>query len=58
MNELSKLSPEDEAARERLGSAAGDMVARTQAWSAINTGSYNIAGENARANPGRRVFGA
>ncbi|MFN4024730.1 MAG: hydrolase [Hyphomonas sp.] len=44
MNELSILSRDDEAARERLAAAAGDMVARTRTWAAINTGSHNIAG--------------
>lgn len=44
MTQLSSLSREDEAARERLAAAALDMIARTRAWSSINTGSYNIAG--------------
>lgn len=44
MTQLSSLSREDEAARERLAAAAPDMIARTRAWSAINTGSYNIPG--------------
>lgn len=44
MTQLSSLSREDEAARERLAAAAPDMIARTRAWSSINTGSYNIAG--------------
>lgn len=44
MTQLNSLSREDEAARERLAAAAPDMIARTRAWAAINTGSYNIAG--------------
>jgi glutamate carboxypeptidase len=44
MNQLSSLTREDEAARERLSAAAAEMVARTRGWSAINTGSYNIEG--------------
>ena len=44
MTQLSSLSREDEAARERLVAAAPDMIARTRVWSSINTGSYNIAG--------------
>ena len=44
MNELSILSRDDEAARERLTAAAADMVARTRTWAAINTGSHNVAG--------------
>lgn len=44
MTQLSSLSREDEAARERLAAAALDMIARTRAWSSINTGSYNIVG--------------
>lgn len=49
MTQLSSLSREDEAARERLAAAALDMIARTRAWSSINTGSYNIAGLNTLA---------
>lgn len=49
MIELSSLTREDEAARERLAAAAAEMVARTRGWSAINTGSYNIAGLKAFA---------
>ena len=44
MNELSSLTRDDEAARERLAAAASEMVTRTRGWSAINTGSYNIEG--------------
>ena len=44
MTQLSSLSREDEAARERLAAAAPDMIARTRAWSSVNTGSYNIPG--------------
>lgn len=44
MFELSTLSREDEAARERLYARAADMVAQTRAWSAINTGSWNLKG--------------
>lgn len=46
MIDLSTLSREDEAARERLHARAAGMVAQTQSWSAINTGSWNIAGLN------------
>jgi glutamate carboxypeptidase len=44
MNELSKLTTDDEAARERLLSGTADMLARTCAWSDMNTGSWNIDG--------------
>ncbi len=44
MTELSRLTKDDEAARERIDSAAADMLARTCAWSDINTGSWNIDG--------------
>lgn len=44
MNQLSSLTREDEAVRERLSAAAAEMVARTRGWSAINTGSYNVDG--------------
>ena len=44
MIDLSTLSREDEAARERLDARASDMVAQTRSWAAINTGSWNIAG--------------
>ena len=44
MIELSKLSREDEAARERLVARAPGMIARTRDWSAINTGSWNLQG--------------
>jgi len=46
MTELSKLTIEDEAALERLSAASAGMVARTCAWSDINTGSWNIDGLN------------
>lgn len=49
MIELSSMTREDEAARERLAAAAAEMVARTRGWSAINTGSYNIDGLKAFA---------
>lgn len=44
MNDLSRLTHDDEAARERIASGAADMLARTCAWSDINTGSWNIDG--------------
>ncbi|HPF22873.1 MAG: hydrolase [Hyphomonas sp.] len=44
MIDLSTLSREDEAARERLHARAAGMVAQTQSWSAINTGSWNATG--------------
>ena len=44
MTDLSTLSPEDEAARERLNARASDMVTRTCDWAAINTGSLNTEG--------------
>lgn len=44
MNELSILTREDEAIRERLEAASDEMVARTRGWAQINTGSYNIDG--------------
>ena len=47
MNDLSKLTTDDEAARERLLSGTADMVARTCSWSDMNTGSWNIDGLNA-----------
>ncbi len=49
MTDLSKLSIEDEAARERLTSLTGTMVTRTRDWSAQNTGSWNTAGLNSFA---------
>lgn len=49
MSELSILTPDDEAARERLYAAAPAMLARTRAWSAHNTGSNNTAGLNSFA---------
>ena len=47
MNDLSRLTNEDKDARERIESAAKDMVARTCSWSDMNTGSWNIDGLNA-----------
>ena len=44
MIDLSILSREDEAARERLNARAADMVTQAKAWSAINTGSWNLKG--------------
>lgn len=44
MIELSTLSHEDEAARERLAARASDMVELTRKWAAINTGSHNVEG--------------
>ena len=44
MTDLSKLTIEDKAARERLTAASESMVARTCAWSDVNTGSWNIDG--------------
>ncbi|MEQ3650670.1 hydrolase [Hyphomonas sp.] len=49
MDTLQSLSPDDEAARERLYSASQDMVQRTCDWSDINTGSWNTAGLKAFA---------
>ena len=49
MDTLQSLSPDDEAARERLYSASPDMVQRTCGWSDINTGSWNTAGLKAFA---------
>ncbi|MEH6742913.1 hydrolase [Hyphomonas sp.] len=49
MDTLQSLSPDDEAARERLFSASHDMVQRTCSWSDINTGSWNTAGLEAFA---------
>ncbi|MBI1400469.1 hydrolase [Hyphomonas sp.] len=42
--DLSTLSPEDEAARERLYASAAEMLDRTKRWSAHNTGSLNTDG--------------
>ncbi len=42
--DLSTLSAEDEAARERLYATATEMLDRTKRWSAQNTGSLNIEG--------------
>ena len=44
MIDLSTLSREDEAARERLNARADAMVAQTRDWADINTGSWNLAG--------------
>jgi glutamate carboxypeptidase len=44
MIDLSTLSHDDEAARERLKSRASDMISQTQGWASINTGSWNIDG--------------
>lgn len=49
MTDISTLSPDDEAARERLYAAAPDMLARTRTWSAHNTGSLNTEGLKAFA---------
>ena len=44
MIDLSTLSKEDEAARERLAARASDMISQTKQWAGINTGSWNIEG--------------
>ena len=44
MTELTTLSRDDAAARERLKARAGAMVEQTLSWSAINTGSWNTEG--------------
>ncbi|MEO0982749.1 MAG: hydrolase [Pseudomonadota bacterium] len=44
MTDLSTKGPADEAALERLGDRAGDMIDRTVAWSRENTGSWNVDG--------------
>ena len=44
MTELSHMTREDEAARERLNAATAAMQARTCAWSDVNTGSWNTDG--------------
>jgi len=44
MTDLSMLSAEDEAARERLYAASAGMLERTRSWSAHNTGSLNTEG--------------
>ncbi|MEM7767852.1 MAG: hydrolase [Pseudomonadota bacterium] len=44
MENLTVLTRDDEAARERLLDANADMVARTCDWSAVNTGSWNRDG--------------
>jgi len=46
MTDLSLLSPDDEAARERLSSRSADMISRTRNWASINTGSWNFDGLN------------
>ena len=49
MSELSILTSDDEAARERLNAAAAAMVVRTRSWSQHNTGSNNVDGLKAFA---------
>mgnify|MGYP000279979312 CR=1 FL=1 len=49
MKDLSILTRDDEAARERLYASAGAMLDRTRAWSAHNTGSLNTDGLRAFA---------
>lgn len=49
MKHLSERTTEDEVAIERLQAASEAMVARTVAWSKINTGSTNTAGLTAFA---------
>ena len=49
LTNLTELTPLDEAARERLNDAAQAMIARTSAWSDVNTGSWNTAGLKAFA---------
>jgi glutamate carboxypeptidase len=44
MIDLSTLSQEDEAVRERLNARAPDMIAQTKRWASINTGSWNVDG--------------
>ena len=44
MTDLSTLSADDEAARERLYAGAAGMLERTRTWSAHNTGSLNTDG--------------
>ena len=49
MEHISKLSVADEAAIERLEAASEAMIARTVAWSGVNTGSTNTDGLKAFA---------
>lgn len=49
MSDLSILTSDDEAARERLNAAAAAMLERTRGWSAHNTGSNNVDGLKAFA---------
>lgn len=49
MKEINQLTLEDAAVQERLGARDADMLATTRSWSAINTGSYNLAGLKALA---------
>lgn len=44
MIDLSTLSREDDAARERLNARSAGMLAQTRSWAEINTGSWHIAG--------------
>lgn len=44
MTDISVLSADDEAARERLNAGAAGMLARTRTWSGHNTGSQNTDG--------------
>jgi glutamate carboxypeptidase len=44
MTDLSRRSPEDEAALERLADRNDAMLARTIDWARVNTGSWNIEG--------------
>lgn len=44
MLNLTEISQEDAAARERLDAATDAMLARTLDWSSINTGSWNVDG--------------
>lgn len=49
MSDLSILTSDDEAARERLNAAQSAMLERTRGWSAHNTGSNNVDGLKAFA---------
>ncbi len=44
MIDLSNLSREDEAARERLNARSAGMISQTRNWASINTGSLNVEG--------------
>ncbi len=46
---LARLTPEDDAARERLSARAEAMLERTISWARVNTGSWNVEGLNAFA---------